>query len=99
MTPRSVPQSTCDSRHKTLMRWMTLTVSLMGIMFAAVMWSVKAGYSAQSELGAHEAGQTQMEKRWDSAVDGIKTDVAETREDVKEVRRLVEELWKKNGGH
>ncbi len=90
MPSANVSRTDCDSRHKMVLRWLALIVTAIAVLATSVGWATNAGHSARSAIKTHAAGQEQVEKRIDQSLTRIETEL-------KDQRRMIEDLWKKNG--
>jgi uncharacterized protein HemX len=100
-----VTKGECEVRHKSTRNQLAFVMILIGLFMTGVGWAVFAGNTAASKsavvehhLQSHEATQEEMVKRIEGTLDQIARDVARNREELRDQRGMIEDLWRRNGG-
>ena len=106
MAPPEIPMTVdeCERKHKAT-RWVTGSIFVMMALFmTGVAWAVVAGYEANdaardadAKVKIHTATQTEVVKRIEHRLLSVDDDVKEIKAELKDQRKMIEDLWRKNG--
>lgn len=102
-TPVTVNE--CERKHR-ITKWMLgFLLFLMSVFVGTTVWSVRAGYWAAEQANeTRHAGDVRAERVEGSLktiqvrLDQIRFRQAESTAELKEQRKMIEDVWRRNGG-
>ncbi len=81
----------CNERHSSVRRSFWIIFTVLPLLVGAVGLSIRAGYSASSEIRIHKAAQEESDKAVQASLKRIEEGMARQRD-------MIEDLWRSGGG-